>query len=106
MNKPCEVGFLCPFKNYGDEGDCICTYPILPPFIDGELFGLIDEVECSMIDYDSELYNWLLVKDEENVQNVIDNEVKKKDEEFRRMWSSRLEKNHEQEKKVDRDDPY
>lgn len=60
MIYPCHIGFRCPYKFYGEDGDSICIHPYRPEDIpDDEEFGLIDEIDCLLIEYPSPLYDLL-----------------------------------------------
>ena len=104
---PCEVGLVCPYCVPSDDDvdmSLCCTYPVLivPNHWSDEEFNLASECECPLVEKSSELYDWLQVMDDPTVQLAIEkaNKVLHDRATHRRM---RIE---EQEKKVDRDDPF
>lgn len=65
MTNPCEIGLKCPFMKCSEEGDLICVYPyaVVP---EEETFGTIDVVDCSLVEFDSSLEDYLFVYTMEN----------------------------------------
>ena len=56
----CQLGFKCPYHNYGEYGDEICTHPYIriTEREDKELFDFPDEMNCPLLTWDSPLDKW------------------------------------------------
>lgn len=52
VTNPCEIGLDCPYMKYDEDDDLICVHPC-----DDETIGLIEEVDCPLVDYPSVLYD-------------------------------------------------
>lgn len=60
MTNPCEIGLLCPHMVCSDEGDLICIHPHTIkdcPDSEDDTFGMIENVDCPLVDYPSVLYD-------------------------------------------------
>ena len=56
MTNPCEVGFMCPYKKFNEEGDSICAFfcRVTP-----DITRMIEEVECPLVKSESPLKAYL-----------------------------------------------
>lgn len=61
MTNPCEIGLKCPFKRLDrEESDEICVYPYGVIVPEHETFGIIESVDCPLVEYASDLEHYLL----------------------------------------------
>lgn len=58
---PCTLGFRCPYRDDGDDGDYICTYPYIKPS-EWAQYPFAEDISCSLLDCDTELYDILLLR--------------------------------------------
>lgn len=81
---PCEIGFKCPYLGYAeDDYEPLCCYPRLIKDIPEDCedsFGLVGEVCCELMEYDSEIYTLL------NAYNQSA-EIGKMVEDFSKKWN-------------------
>ncbi len=53
MSNPCCHGFKCPYRGYGEDGDCICTHPVPAKDADeDDHYHLAYEIDCPLRERD------------------------------------------------------
>lgn len=64
MTHPCEIGLICPYRGYDEDG-MICTYPKpIKECEDGEECMYVwDVIDCKVVAYPSLLSDFLTLKD-------------------------------------------
>ena len=55
----CQLGFNCPYHRFS-EGDEVCVYPYIQitEGKEAETFGLPEEADCPLLEFDSPLEKW------------------------------------------------
>lgn len=89
MRQVCQLGFNCPYHKHADEGDEICVYPyifITPNDAETLEFGFPEDMDCPLLEYNSELDTILTAEDCEGFDEVLDSFVKKKLEETEKIY--------------------
>lgn len=63
----CELGFRCPYHRYSDDGESICIYPYIriTENEERETFGFPEEMDCPLVQTESELEDWLFERAKE-----------------------------------------
>ena len=64
----CQLGFRCPYHKYNNEGDGLCIYPniTITENEEDETFGFPEEMDCTLLEYDSPLDVWRMNYSEVN----------------------------------------
>ena len=82
MRQPCQYGFRCPYHHYSEDGEAICTYPYIQPTEDDGTFGFPDEMDCALMEPESELEKILAsYESSDTIQNKIDEEWERLEQE-------------------------
>lgn len=78
IQQPCQLGLKCPYMHLSDEWDMMCTYPYLCPD-ENETYGFPDEVDCGLMDLDSELADLLIAYGDESgkVKDLVEKECER-----------------------------
>lgn len=86
--KPCMYGLKCPHLGWSDEGDMMCCWPLIVgrDSIDGELFTLVESVDCQICEVDSELYDILDAYSDPKVKEAIAEYKVKEEERLIELW--------------------
>ena len=59
MTNPCQIGLKCPYRRCSEEGDSICVYPYGVIVPEDETFGIIEVVDCPLVEPDELLEDFL-----------------------------------------------
>lgn len=97
MTNPCQVGLRCPYMRINDEGDALCVYPCGVIVPDDGVFGMIDSVDCLLVEPDEPLEDFLFTYAE------FDGRIAFVEEESPAQRKAKID---EIERKADRNDPF